>query len=189
MIPEPLDYNKIVVEFKDLVESMAYVALTKMRKPSPYTLEDLCQEGYIVCTEWVQRWFHPERGASLKTFITGGLRNRFADLVHLSFRDATESYPTSHWCTDSIKEEVVSDPQVASRNTALNPIEMVSFKETIGRLSEQELQYITTLLTPKETHKMPTRAEVRKALGLSEDAELKVRNSIEEKLIAQVRRT
>lgn len=184
-MPEPLNYNKVVVQFKDLVESMAYIALTKMRKPSPYALEDLHQEGYIVCTEWVQRWFHPERGASLKTFITGGLRNRFADLVRLSFRDNIEP----GWSGgDTDEDGYTTDPVAQLRNTDHDPVEEASFKETIGHLSEQELQYITSLLTPKENHRMPTRIEVRKKLGLSEDAELKVRNSIEKKLIAQVQK-
>ena len=177
---EPLDYDKIVVEHKNLVELMAYVALTKMHKPSPHSFDDLCQEGYIVCVEWVRRWFHPERGASLKTFITAGLRNRFADMVRASFRENT-----AEWTENSSENESVADSTADLRNTDHDPIEKASFRETLGRLSPQEIQYITVFLTPKENHRMPTRAEVRKALGLSENAELRIRCTIEVKLTAQ----
>jgi DNA-directed RNA polymerase specialized sigma24 family protein len=181
---EPLNYEKIVLEHKGLVESMAYIALTKMHKPSPHSFDDLCQEGYIVCVEWVRRWFHPERGASLKTFITAGLRNRFADMVRASFRENVEPV----WTGSSDEDGAVAEPVIDLRNTDHDPIEMASFNETVSFLSEKELRYITTLLTPKENHKMPTRVDVRKALGLSEDAELKIRYSVEEKLTAQIKK-
>lgn len=178
-----LDFNEIVLQYKDLVESMAFVAFQKMRKPSPLSIEDLHQEGYIVCVEWVSRWFDPDRGASLKTFITGGLRNHFADLVKASYRDSSVS---SYEDGGDEESTFLTDPQFDARNTDLDPVHMASFNETLGRFSEKELQYITTVLTPKQEGKLPTRADVRKALGLTEDAEMKIRNSIEEKLRKQV---
>ncbi len=190
MSEQELDYARICTQYKDLVESMAFVALQKMKKPSPYSFEDLCQEGYIVCVEWVKRWFHPERGASLKTFITGGLRQHFTDLVWGSFRDKSVTLGEVE-DPDGISNNEVFDPVVDC--PAFNPIENASFNETVGRLTQEELVYVTTVLTPIEVEekrkikrKMPTRADVRKALKLSEEAEGRLRAGIEEKLTAQL---
>lgn len=187
MQQDQLNYEQICKKYKDVVESMAFVALGKMRKPSPHSFEDLCQEGYIVCVEWVQRWFHPERGASLKTFITGGLRQHFTDLVWASFKD--KSIPLTCLDPDGEFGESESDASDLRRSVALDPIENVSFNETLGRLTQEELNYITEVLTPIEVdgkRKMPSRTVVRKALHLSEETEAKLRASIQEKLEAQV---
>lgn len=181
-------YEQICVTHKDLVEAMAFVALQKMRKPSPYTFEDLCQEGYIVCVEWVQRWFHPERGASLKTFITAGLRNHFADLVRASFKDgASTLFVLSCESDDPEADERPYDLLPDTRS--IDPLSMVNFNETIERFSEQEREYITTALAPitsAKGPKLPSRAEVRKILRISEEVEARIRSSIEGKLLEQV---
>ena len=180
-----LDYNQICVEFKDLVESMAFVALQKMRKPSPYSFEDLCQEGYIVCVEWVKRWWNPERGASLKTFIAGGLRLYFTDFVKLSYKSNVNPCPLSALTSDdederSTGEGILSEDQIS---TEPDPFELASFNETMGRLTPEELQYVLQTLSRNEKGRTPSRASIRKTLGLTDEKEEEIRTSIKEKLL------
>lgn len=179
-----LDYNQIVMEFKDLVESMAFVALQKMRKPSPYSFEDLCQEGYIVCVEWVKRWWNPERGASLKTFITGGLRLYFTDFVKLSYKSNVNPCPVSALQFED-EDGTLVDSEVLDyekTSTEPDPVELASFNETMGRFTPEELQYVLQTLSRNEKGRSPSRANIRKTLGLSDEKEEEIRASIMEKL-------
>lgn len=179
-----LDYNQICIDHKDLVESMAFVALQKMRKPSPYSFEDLCQEGYIVCVEWVRRWWNPEKGASLKTFITGGLRLYFTDFVKLSYKSNVNPMPVSALQSDDDDAPAVETGLLEQEevSTEPDPMEMASFDETMGRMTPEEMQYILQTLSRNEKGRSPSRAAIRKTLNLTDEQEEAIRTSIQEKL-------
>ena len=179
-----LDYNQICIDHKDLVESMAFVALQKMRKPSPYSFEDLCQEGYIVCIEWVRRWWNPEKGASLKTFITGGLRLYYTDFVKLSYKNSVNPLPVSALQNED-EDEMVTNARPISReriSTEPDPMELASYNETMERMTPEEIQYILLALSRTEKGRTPTRAAIRRTLSITDEHEEELRASIKEKL-------
>lgn len=164
-----IDYTALVEEHRDLVESMAWVAFGKIRRPSAWELDDLIQEGYIVCTEWVQRWFDPNKGASLRTFITGGLRNHFADIVRKSFRDYPEELETH-------------ETDLRKRSSEHGPEEMAIFNETFNtQLTEQQRQYIELLLRAVQDGPNP-RDRVRQQMSISTSVEEFLRRDIRERL-------
>lgn len=163
-----IDYAALVEEHKDLIEAMAWVAFTKIRRPS-YDLDDLIQEGRIVCIEWVQRWYRPGKGASLKTFITAGLRNHFADLVRKSFRE----HPT---------DLEVHETDLRKRSSECGPEEMAIFNETYwNKLTEQQRRYITLILQNVTTG--PSfREHIRTTMGITITVEEGLRKGIRIKL-------
>lgn len=164
-----IDFEKLVEEHKDLIESMAWVAFTKIRRPSSWDLDDLIQEGHIVCIEWVRRWYKPDKGASIKTFITGGLRNHFADIVRKSFRD----YPT---------DLETHETDLRKRSSEHGPEEMAIFRETYQtRLTEQQRRYIELLLVEIQNGSNP-RERVRQQMEITLTVEELLRRDIRERL-------
>lgn len=164
-----IDYAVLVEEHRDLVESMAWVAFGKIRRPSAWELDDLIQEGYIVCTEWVQRWFDPSKGASLRTFICGGLRNHFTDIVRKSFRDYPEQVETH-------------ETDLRKRSSEHGPEEMAIFNETFQqKLTEQHREYIRLMLVEAQKGPQP-RDRVRAAMGITLTVEEYLRKDIRERL-------
>lgn len=163
-----IDYAALIEEHKGLIEAMAWVALSKIRRPSSIDFDDLCQEGAIVCLEWVQRWYNPSKGASIRTFITGGLRNHFTDLVRRSFRD----YP------DTEKHEI----DLMKRSVDRDPCDIAMFNETMANaLSSQHKEYIHLFLEAAQSGPKP-REVVREKMGISISTEEAIRKEIRVRL-------
>lgn len=165
-----INFEELIQEHKDLIESMAWVAFTKIRRPSSWDLDDLIQEGHIVCIEWVRRWYDPEKGASLKTFITSGLRNHFVDIVRKSFRDYPNDLETH-------------ETDLRKRSSKHGPEEMTIFHETYQtQLTEQQRRYIDLFLIEAQNGPNP-RERVRQQMEITITVEELLRRDIRKKLL------
>jgi len=167
-MPYEIDFDKLLEDHQDLIESMAWVAFGKVYRPS-YDLDDLIQEGRMVCIEWVRRWYDPSKGASLRTFITAGLRNHYADLIKKSFRNATPNLETH-------------ETDLRKRSGSLDPLDVAMFQEKYSRiLTVQQKEYIELLLSCAQSRSNP-REHVRNQMGLSITVEEYLRKDIRERL-------
>lgn len=163
-----MEIETILQEHDSLIETMAGIALRRVRKPTIHTLEDLKQEGRARIIECVRRWWKPNTGASIKTFITKCLISKFSDIVHKSYH---------------VLEEVPENqrlPQHAA--SAPDPLEISAFWEVIEEdFTPEEREYVSQFLASPMSNSM-TRAAIRKAMCISWDEEMVIRKSIQGKL-------
>jgi len=67
-----------------MIASLAYGCLQRMRKPTFHSLDDLIQEGHLRCIQRLPS-FDPKK-APLQTYIYRCVVTRFSDLVRGSWR-------------------------------------------------------------------------------------------------------
>lgn len=168
---DKLTPEELIDRFQDDVKSMAYVALTKIHKPSPYDFDDLINEGYIALIESYNRWWRPGRKASLRTFMMICLRSTFFDIVKASYK----TLRNSDFGIIQNQEERISQ--------ANSPDEQASALFSIYLLNPQEIQYINLLLS-LDVDRRHLRKKVREAMNISYEEEtmlcLSIQNKIQE---------
>lgn len=165
-----VDVEAVLQEYAGLIYTMASIALSRVRKPTIYTIEDLEQEGRAKIIERFQRWWNPDTDtpALRKTFIFGALQAKFSDIVYKSYK---------------VPEETPENQRLPLRTGTLeDPVVVCCFEETIFEgLSSIELEYVVKVLMSRAKISQ-TREIVREELGISYNEELLIRKSIQEKL-------
>lgn len=163
-----MDMEVVLQEHDGLINTMAGIALNKVRKPTTYLLEDLQQEGRARIIECIQRWWNPNKGVSLKTFIFDCLMNKYSDIV---------------WKSYKVPEETPENQRLPMHKLiSPDPYALCAFHEIVEeRLTDLELRYIARFLElPLKTSQI--RTVLRKELELTYEEELLVRSEIWRKL-------
>ena len=160
-----MDINLILAENAGTIKSMAYKALSKIRKPSTYEIDDLIQEGNIACMKAIESW-DASKGSKMETWIHFILQNHFYDLVWYSYR--------------KIEADAIEDFDIYQNNEPSSE-DSIDFQDWMQhKLSYLERRYIKLCLLEKEIDSEDFRIRVRKKLGLTEKVEDFLRCSIRE---------
>jgi len=158
---------ELLEQFNSLIQSMAEVAYKKIKKPSQYSRTDLYQEGNIAVLEAYHRWWNPNKGTALKTFLTLCLRTAYTDIVRASYRDSFDN-----------TKEFRKQEKEKYRKEEKSHIVQIELEDLIScRLNKREKQYVETFLSVCKTEKFP-RSEVQKRLNLTYSQEAVIRKSI-----------
>ncbi len=179
-----IDYDAFIKELLPTIRMLAWQTYPKIKKPCCLDMDDLVQEATIVCWEWVDRWYKPERKASPKTFAITGIKCHFSDLIKKS------------WRTVNIQSECPSTSQDdESEPLLLNQIPSGAFKDasnlifSLSSFTIEEKVYISEVLFPSKEitahiEKQPRqfRMCIREKLSLTIEEENLIRDAIEMKL-------
>jgi len=161
-----------IQSFMNLIEQHAWVAWTKLRKPATLDVEDLIQEGVHTLLEVKERWYSPEKGASLKTLFTLALRQKYCTIVTTSYA------PNKQFHTSEQKEKYANNYK--KKHTLEDPADIAHVTMLLQDLTEQERMYIVNLLS---TNSRSRRREAREALNLTKSDEEQIRSSIISKVL------
>lgn len=175
--------NALVVDMQPTVAMLAFQTYPKIKKPTHLSVEDLIQEGLMICYEWVDRWYKPKGDASMKTFATSGVKWHFKDLVMKSWKvvNTISGIADEDEETTSFIDSFPGSTRTEVMNTIIN----------LSSFSEREQQYIALILDPTDiikneivNHPRQLRRMVRESLGISIDTESVIRKQIQLKLEA-----
>jgi len=165
--------NEQLDPYTELIQNYAYVALRKIKKPSGMTFEDLFQEGAQVFLV-AKILFNKDKKSSFKTWLIRLLRNHFNDIVVRSYHHKKESF---HSISDQEKAHVMK------YKLQMDPVEIVHISFLLNNFTVDELEYIKAMLQSiGEKHWSARRGLVRKTMGISYSREMKLRNSIADKV-------
>jgi len=172
------DKTRKLDDWLHLIETHAWVAWTKIRKPAEHAMDDLIQEGVTVflnaCND-----FSGDRGASFRTFLTGCLRNHFTSLAKQTYQNKLTSQTSSSLQGNRFREEVDSKHRVSAMSTTLEEVQMLFLMRSF---SPEELEYITAILACAHISPRSRRKAARQDLNISFEREVKLRNSIRDKI-------
>ncbi|MHA1592411.1 MAG: sigma factor [Candidatus Heimdallarchaeaceae archaeon] len=158
-----------------LIQKHAQVALSKIKKPSCYDLEDLYQEGFRVFMV-SKKHYRNDGPASFKTYLISCLRNHFCYLVKKSYRSINHlnGFENGFLEVLCIENNVVEELLTTLSHHNFNSV---------------EYRYIMFLLnTPERVQKEfrnnigKQRQVIRRELGLSSYKENALRRSIKDRL-------
>jgi DNA-directed RNA polymerase specialized sigma24 family protein len=166
---EVLTNEQLIEQFRDLIWGMANRAYYRIKKPAAYTMEDLAQEGFADVIICYHRWWKPDRGASLKTFVTRCLISLYANIVKESYRDLDD-----HNFGKAEKSQLFQE-HMAEEIDLLDKLHEC--------FSELECRYIEAI-TQIEGHQGSGRKRIRNELGITFEDEIRLRESIRMKITA-----
>lgn len=165
---------------RSTVEILAHQTFPKIKKPTHLGIDDLVQEGLMVCWEWVHRWYKPNSGASIKTFATNGVKFHFKDLITKSWKSVD---------TIVCSEEEDSDTPFINTLPSKSISEILYVMNSLMSFSEKEREYITLILNPGAditrrlvNHPRQLRQMVRTRLKINIEMENALRSQIQHKL-------
>ena len=158
--------DQLIAEFDSLIQSMATVAHRRVKQPPAMTLDDLFQEGRLAAIMSYTRWWKPDRGASLKTFLTRCIMTTYADIVKASYRDLQ----------DTEYGKLALDHVPDGFTTAVLLLEDIRTE-----FSREEQTYLDAMLQIKGDRRS-MRRRVRETLGITSEAETALRDCIKRKI-------
>lgn len=165
-----------IKDYESLIQKHAWVALSKIKKPTIYGFEDMYQEGVFVFLH-ARREYKKDSPASFRTFLTTVLRNHFCSLVQRSYRSINHR-------TNFETSLLINIHSTTNTDTIVTILS--HHRESF---SPPEIRYITFLLnTPKrvqdeiKNHIGKRRQVIRRELQLSPYKETRIRKSIKRKL-------
>lgn len=150
-----------------LIEDYAKVAYHKIRKPPQYSTKDLIQEGIVVFL-LTREDYSSERGASFKTYLTMRLRQHFSDVVKKSYQH--------------FKDGLGGKERIERKSRVVDPVEATHITFLLKELTPEELEYTETMLLLYGERYFVRRKVARSMLGISYGREVKLRNSIRDKV-------
>lgn len=172
-----IDTSRELDDWLHLIKIHAWVAWTKVRKPAECTMDDLIQEGVTVflnaCND-----FNGGKATTFRTFLIGCLRNHFTSFARQTYRGRPRT-DFSHEEKSLVfqKEEDKHRPGAAS--TTLDAVQM---RFLIQSFNPEELKYITAILACAHISPKRRRKAARQNLNISFEREVKLRNSIRDKI-------
>ncbi len=179
-----IDYDALIKELLPTIRMLAWQTYPKIKKPSCLDVEDLIQEGTIVCWEWVSRWYKPDRKASVKTFAITGIKCHFSDLIKKSWR-SVDVQPES----PANSEENGSETTIIEQIIGKQYTDASSLLMALSHFTAVEKVYISKVLFPPNhikahitTKPRQFRMCIRKNLSLTIEEENQIRKTIEKKL-------
>jgi len=173
--------NTLIATMRPTVEILAFQTYPKIKKPTHLSVDDLIQEGLMVCYEWVKRWYKSDSGASIKTFATSGVKFHFKDLVMKSWKSVNTIASVAN--EDEENTSFIDSFPGNTRTEVLNTI------INLSSFSIREQQYIALILDPIDiikneivNHPRQLRQSIRNFLTISIDTENVLRKQIQLKL-------
>ena len=118
-----------ITPFRNMIERYAWIALKKIKKPTIYSHEDLVSEATALLIEVKEKYYQPERNASLKTFFTLLLRNYFGEIILRSYSCHT-SFPNEKWAWNYME-------RIRKKSTYLDPSEVTSARILVEEFSTE----------------------------------------------------
>lgn len=166
-IDEKLDLNI------ELIKRHARVALTKVKKPTSLSLDDLIQEGVVVFLKADERYLK-NRSASFKTYLTTCLRNHYTSLIKRTYRNKkVTGFPS--W-------DNLQDDAFFGGINSLDAFEIVQLSFIIEDFSSDELKYVDAMLSFTHKHRKSRRKATREVLGITYEREQELRRSLYDKI-------
>ncbi len=179
-----IDYAALIEDVLPTIQMLAWQTYPKIKKPTCIDVEDLVQEGTIVCWEWVSRWYKPDKGASPKTFAVTGIKCHFKDIIKKSWKTVDIQSEASESSKDEGTETSLSE-QLSQNNFG----DASSLLMALSHFTSEEKVYISEILFPTKqitSHIIikprQFRMCVREKLDISIDEENRIRDNIEMKL-------
>jgi RNA polymerase sigma factor (sigma-70 family) len=165
-----MNTTKLLEEHTQLIRDYAQIALRKLKKPTISNVDDLIQEGVIAFLN-ASDDYDKDRGASFKTFLITCLKRHFTDLISRSYR----------------KKEVANSVHIdnhVSKNqkTAQNTLDIVQTQFLIESLTEDEIMYVSAVISLADKFRRSRRKLARESLGISYEREMELRRSISDKI-------
>jgi len=149
------EIQRHLIENHQMLVTLAKGCLYRLRKPTVHTLEDLIQEGYMVCVHGL-RDFRPQ-AMSPRTYIYVCAMTRFTDLIRTS------------WCQKRNPSGYIESARI---QISEDPASLAAVHEFEENLSEQEVNFL--FLNSGE----PTNISVCQAMGISDHHRKKIQNRL-----------
>lgn len=146
----------IIQQYEPLINSLARGCWKKIRRPSPYDLEDLVQEANIVCIRSLPSF--DETKSKLSTYIVYCIINHFTVLIRASWRKKRDPNP-------QISPEI---------KTYESPAGVARVHEFWEMLNDTEAQYLSAFLLTNHT-------QAAKDLNISIQGRNRLKKQIREK--------
>lgn len=173
-----IDTSRKLDDWFHLIETHAWVAWTKIRKPAECTMDDLIQEGVTVflnaCND-----FNEEKGTTFRTFLTGCLRNHFTSYAKQTYRNKPGIDFSREERSLVFQKEEDNRQRPGALSTTLEIVQMLFL---LRSFNPEELEYITAILACTHISPRSRRKVARQNLNISFEREVKLRNSIRDKI-------
>jgi len=167
---------EILEKIRPNISKLAFVFIHKMSKPSPYSIQDLKQEGEkVAIQQLIENRIDKQKG-KVTTYLIRSVITRFIDLMHLSYK------LNSRRNNSSISFKMVfKEVKIEELSILFQVMDIMNFREK---------EYITIMVNPPKhiqekisKDRRGTRKHIRKALNMSQKEEREVRKEIEKKLM------
>jgi len=173
---------EVLEKIRPNIQKLAFTFIHKMKKPSPYSIQDLLQEGEETVLQQLTRDRPDDLKGKETTYLIRSVITRFIDLMHKSYKSDTPLYFNSQKSNSNISFKVVFEKvKIEELNVLVQVMEMMSTREK---------EYITIMINPPEyiqekftKDRRGVRKHIRNALNMSQKEERTVRKEIERKLM------
>jgi len=152
-----------------LIQKEAWVCYRKMKQPTSYTIEDLIQEGTVICLQKYND-YDSNRNNKFVPYILMCMRSHFAAIVQKSYRTINK-----------INSDI-SSISIATKNSFDDAIEAI---ENVQKLTHIERKYLLFMFSPPtmiqnkiKKNSRKKRIYIRELLNLSNEKERKIRMNI-----------
>lgn len=171
---------EIIEEIRPNISKLAFIFIYKMKQPSPYSIQDLEQEGEHAVLEQIKRNRPDKIKGEPSTYLIRSVITRFIDLMHRSYK------------LEPINRSgvvVVDLPVTVNKTVNFQFEELNTLLRVIEILNTREKQYVSIMINPPEgirnkfsRNRKVVRKLVRETLNMSQKEEREVRKEIKKKL-------
>jgi len=168
---ENLNAEEILKEHEDMISFMAYGALTKIKKPAIFDIDDLIQEALIACLKGIRTW-DPAKESKLSSWLQFIVQRHLYDIVWYSYRkvNANNGFEDLEGFTGECN--------------VTNQEGIVDFTEWLfSKLSGTEKTYLDLCMKERSAQWKHHRIRVRQLMNIEEKDEEIIREKIKQTLL------